>query len=106
MLNNNFDNIILIIILGLIMNFLYFIIIKCIKAIHNLLFHNMDQYKVIYFKNHYGFTNEIFLKYILELFIGFLCDYYYLRAPKSIKISIGFYQINPKTKEYYPISTI
>jgi hypothetical protein len=106
MLNNNLDNIILIICIGLIMNFLYFTIIKCINGIISLFSKDrkVSLYKYMFFTNYFGFINDLQLKSLLELFLMNLSDYHYPRDPKCFKVSIIFCQINPSTKLYYPIS--
>jgi hypothetical protein len=104
---NNYLDLILLIAAGIILTILYLLIIKAVTALINIFFtkkENLTLYQSIYIKNNYGFINDIMLKYFLELFIGFLNDYFFLGYSNTYEISIIIYQINPATKEYYPIS--
>jgi hypothetical protein len=93
MLNNFLYNIIFFICISISLNILLYLIYLIIKR-HSL-------YQLIYFSNVYGFINDILLKYLLEYFLEYLSDNYY---PNSYKITFIFYQINPKTKLFVPIS--
>jgi hypothetical protein len=104
--NNNLDNIILIICIGILINFLYFSIIKCINWVTSFFSNDrkLSLWQFMFFTNYYLFINDLQLKSILELFIMNISDYHYPINPNSFKVSILFCLINPTTKKYYPIS--
>lgn len=104
---NNYLDLILLIAAGIILTIFYLLLVKAVTALINFFFNtkdNLSLYKSIYITNYYRFINEDMLKYFLELYLGFLNDSFYPKYFHTYEISIIIYQINPATKEYYPIS--
>jgi len=83
MLNNFLYNIILFICISISLNILLYLINLFKNKGYSL-------YQIIYFSNVYGFINDIMLKYLIDLFLEELSDYYYLKYPNIYKRTFIF----------------